>query len=203
MGSAFRRGRSVVLAALLAALVLGAGALPVSAYTVLKETGLVGEYYLIDSFDTPAAKCVYGNEVVYSNWVWIKSFTVFAPVVRAADRNSNKRDKRRVSWQFKLQHARDPIYNWKVVKSSPIQYGTAYEDQAAPFTKMKVSYSPKFSLTEGQDGRFRPVIIIKWYKKDGSVEGRAKLIPSYYTFKSLYGTNNNAHDWCSTVATDG
>jgi hypothetical protein len=203
MGSTFRIGRRVLLAATFAALILGAVAMPASAYTVIKQVGLLGEYYLDDTITTPAAKCVYGNEVVYSNWVWIKSFTVFAPVVRAADRNSNKRDKRRVSWQFQVQHARDPLLNWKVVKSSSIQYGTAYDDQAAPFTKMKVSYSPKFSLAEGQSGRFRPMIVIKWYKKDGSVEGRVKLIPSYYTFKSLYGTNNNAHDWCSTVATDG
>jgi hypothetical protein len=148
------------------------------------------------------ATCAYHDEWAY-NWIWLDWFRVKAPTVYAADRNSDKRESRTVSFQIKIQkHMFGSPNPWKDVDSSRIQRKTAWEDQAAAFSPIKFFFTPNKTTANGQSGQFRAMAVIKWIKKDGSAEGTAKVWPTYYTEKSPYG-NSIDQDYCPGVDTDG
>jgi hypothetical protein len=180
-----------------------AAAGPAAAYQVISETGPHGDYWLDDSSGTPAGICTYGP-VVYDNWAYLVSMRVKAPHVFAADRNSDKRDHRVVTWQWKLQRKKFDATTWKTIKSSAIQKKTAYEDAQAPFTGMTINYnSEKDDMDHnGPSVVFRALVIIKWFKPDGSVESTIKLVPSYYEDRTYWAAPPNT-DYCDRVDTNG
>ena len=181
---------------------------PAAAYVTISETGPHGNYWLDDTSEMPAATCKYG-QVAYSNWTYFKWMQVDAPHVFAADRNSDKREKRLVTWQWKLQHEDwgDPLpNNWKTVKSSAVQKATAYEDAEAGFTPLRINYDIEALDPEhqGRNGEiFRALVVIKWFRGDGTLESTVKLTPSFYYIKSVFGNRTSGANYCSWVVTSG
>ena len=179
---------------------------PAGAYGTA-ESGLVGEYSYSESSDTPIATCGYAGPVGPSNWIWLNWVRVTAPTVRSADRNSETRDRRTVSVQLKIQRntlgSSDP---WSVVKSSHVQKATAYDDQAAALSPIKLYFTPKKTFFNGQNAIFRAMVLVKWLKKDGSVEGTAKIWPTYYRLNSPYYSKpypSTGDGYCAAIHTDG
>src|SRR4051794_7249073 len=78
---------------------------PVAAFSEVSRSGSVGPYSVTDTVDSPDATCLYGAADA-TQTAWFKAMKVQPPTVFAADRDSNVRDHRKVSWQFKIQ-ARD------------------------------------------------------------------------------------------------
>jgi hypothetical protein len=188
-----RRGFPVgrLLTGVVSALVLAVTlAGPVAAYSVVYENGPHGDVWLTDSQTTTAGTCNYGP-VVYSNWIYLVSMSVRAPHVFAADRNSDLRDHRVVTWQWKLQRGvvddgGTAVHGWTTLKSSPIQKKTAYEDQEAAFTAMSLkydAYAKQDPHHQNKRGAYRALVIVKWFKPNGSLEATVKLTPTYYKMK--------------------
>jgi len=164
-----------VLALMSVLFVAGVG--PASAYTIISESGPHGSVWLNDSNSDPGAKCGFGK-LIANNYAWFKFMKVQPPVVYAADRNSYRRDHRRVSWAFKIQTVPFAGGRWHAVASSNVQRATAYEDQKAPFSAMKVYWKP--SRTGPGALKIRALVIVKWYKPSGAVESVVKLAPDWY-----------------------
>lgn len=201
-----RRLRSAGLAGSTAVLALALLPAPAGAYGTA-ESGLVGDYSYSESSDTPIASCGYAGPVGPSNWIWLNWVRVTAPTVRAADRNTQTRDRRTVSFQLKIQRntfgSSDP---WSVVKSSRIQKASAYDDQAAALSPIKLYFTPKKTNSNGHHAIFRAMVVVKWLKKDGSVEGTAKIWPTHYRINSPYYSKpypTRGDGYCSAVHTNG
>ena len=200
------RLRTLGLAASTAALALALVPTPAVAYS-MSESGLVGEYSYSEGPDTPFATCGYDGPEAPDNWIWLNWVRVTAPSVTSADRNSATRDRRTVSFQLKIQRAvRDSGDPWRVVKSSPIQKAPAWDDQAAALSQIKLFYTPRKTTFNGQNGIFRAMVVVKWLKRDGTVEGTAKMWPSYYRLSSRNFTKPypvTPDDDCSAINTSG
>jgi hypothetical protein len=174
-----------------------AAAGPVAAFTEVSRVGAVGPYSITDTFESPDSTCLFRAEDS-THHAWFKGMKVQPPTVFAADRVSELRDHRKVSWQFKIQardlNAADSKY--KAVASSAIQRGTAYEDAAAPFSPMKMSYDARnLPFTSTSAYVIRTLLIIKWYKPGGGVEGSVKAVSTYYRYNSPFGIRT-ATDYC-------
>ena len=191
------RSKILLTGPVAAAVIALASAAPVAAFTEVYRSGMVGPYSITDTVDSPDATCFYTAQDS-THHAWFKSMKVQPPRVFASDRDSNVRDHRKVSWQFKIQ-ARDANVEgskYKAVASSGIQKGTAYEDAAAPFTAAQVAYDAR-NLPSGESRSYflRALIIIKWYAPGGGVEGSVKAVSTYYRYKSPFGIRT-AEDWC-------
>ena len=202
-----RRLRNLGLASSTAALALALVPTPATAYSV-SESGLVGEYSYSEGQDTPFATCGYAGPTWRdTNWIWFNWMRVTAPTVTAADRNSQTRDRRTVSFQLKIQ--RNTLFSsdpWKVVKSSAIQKAPAWDDEPAALSQIKLYFTPKKTISNGQNAVFRAMVVIKWIKRDGTVEGSAKLWPTYYRENSPYHSKPyplQGDGFCSAIDTDG
>ncbi len=195
------RGKRFVVALSLAAFAItGLAVGPVGAYSNVTETGMVGQWSFNDTSGTPGATCSYGPEYPpdYAGFRWMK---VRPPVVFAADRDSNKIDHKRVKWFWKLQRAHYPMNDWKTIATSAVQSATAYDNQAAHFSALRINHNvgnPDFS-----DVVFRAFVVIKWVKADGSVEGTAKATIDYYKGKMPWGDAVYSSPFCQKVATAG
>jgi hypothetical protein len=166
------------------------------------ETGLVGHYGLTDLYASPGSTCKYGKQVP-PNGAWFKWMTVTAPNVYAADRNSGVRDHRKVSWQFRIQVVPFSGGSWKTVAHSSIQRATAYDDQAAPFTPMKVYWKPSRTGPNAGALKVRAMVIIKWYKPGGGIEGKVKGTIDYYLMKMPWGNFTSSQPYCQDYTTSG
>lgn len=196
--------RRSALAAATAALVCAmAFVAPAAAYTVVSESGTHGHYLITDSFTKQGATCSFGNGEPPYGWAWLDWMTARAPKVFAADRNSSVRDHRKVSWQFKIQRAPYNTTAWQTVASSAVQKATAWDDQAASFSYMKITYDAHTTASGSENDQLRALIILKWYKPSGAVEGTVQLAPSYYRYISEWSTNTAGNEWCGVRATEG
>ena len=201
-----RRLRGLTLAASVAALSLALLPVPAGAYSST-ESGLVGEYSYSEGPDTPFATCGYAGPIGPDNWIWLNWMRVTPPTVTAADRNSETRDRRTVSFQLKIQ--RNTLFSsdpWKVVKSSTIQKAPAWDNEEAALSPIKLSYTPRKTISNGQKAVFRAMVVIKWIKRDGTVEGSAKMWPTYYRENSTYHSKPypvQGDGFCSAIDTDG
>jgi hypothetical protein len=173
-----------------------------SAYSVISETGLHGDYSLAESNDSPATSCVYGKEVP-PDGAWFRFMRVKPPTVFAADRNSAIRDHRKVSWQFKIQVMPFSGGSWQKVASSSIQKATAYEDLAAPFSAMKVYWKPSRTGPNAGALKVRTLIVIRWYKPGGAIEGTVKLTADYYYLKMPWANTTSGQPYCQDYTTAG
>lgn len=195
----------LLVAVVLSAALFVAATGPAAAFTVLSESGSHGHYSLTDTPDMPGAKCTYGD-VVFSNWAYLVSMKVYAPHVFAADRDSGTRDHRVVSWRWQLQWKEYDKVRWHTIKSTAIQMRTAYDDQEAAFTAMKLNYNSEQDDPTHEIGGpeiiFRARVIIKWYKPNGDVESTVKLKPDWYT-RDTYWDAGPSDNYCSRINTDG
>lgn len=161
----------------------------VMADTELGHTGMVGAHGLRDASDNPGVTCNYSfNGVRFK----LASIKVRAPRVLAADRDSNKIDHRRVGWRFIVQKmptgpgavVADAVLpggvppSWTNYYKSPVQKATAYENAFAPFSPMTRSIS-----TANDGARYRVLIKMFWYRRDGSKEGTAIHLVDYYRWQ--------------------
>jgi hypothetical protein len=193
--------RLVVALSLAAFAGVGLAVGPVGAYSNISETGMVGPWSLNDTSGTPGATCGYGNEYPPDN-AGFRWMNVKPPIVYAADRNSDKIDHKLVKWYWKLQRAHYPgTSGWKTIDTSDTQSATAYENQAAHFSAMRISHS--VGNPADSDLLFRALVIIKWVKADGSVEGTAKATIDWYKAKAPWGDNVFGQPFCQAVTTEG
>ena len=201
-----RRLRGLGIVGSVAALALALLPTAAHAYST-SESGLVGEYSYNEGPDTPFATCGYAGPVGPDNWIWLNWMRITAPTVTAADRNSETRDRRTVSFQLKIQ--RNTLFSsdpWQVVKSSAIQKAPAWDDQAAALSPIKLYFTPQKTISNGQNAVFRAMVVIKWIKRDGTVEGSAKMWPTYYRENSPYHSKPypiKGDGFCSAISTDG
>ncbi len=164
-----------VLALVLSLVGVLAAPTPVAAYQVVSETGLLGPYTFSESVASPRARCGYGARIGDKHDLrWMR---LGPPTVKASDRDSDKRDSRIAGWRFLIQRSTD-LTTWTTVARSPIQKARAYEDKAAAFSAMKVYYRATNPLKQ-----FRALVVVYWYRADGTIEGRAKLTPQYYQLR--------------------
>jgi hypothetical protein len=190
---------SIALAAAL--FVTAAG--PAAAFTPLDEEGQHGTYSLSDWAENPGAKCKYGD-VVFSNWAYLVSMKVYAPHVYARD-VSAERDHSVVGWRWQLQWKEYDKVTWHTIKATGIQKRTAYDDQAAPFTALKLRYNSEKddpAHIGAKDIIFRARVIIKWYAPNGSVEGRVRLKPDWYETDTYWAAGPSGN-YCQRINTDG
>jgi hypothetical protein len=189
IGNSRKRAAPGVLAVALAlGAVLGSG-VPVAAYTVLSETGLLGSYTFTESMAAPRARCGYSSRI--GDYQYLRFMRLGPPTVLAADRNSDKRDTRIAGWRFLIQRLGTDLTTWTTVAQSPIQKARAYEDAAAPFTAMRVNYSASRPFRD-----FRAVVVINWYRPNGTVEGRARLAAQYYQLRDPSGVGPTMQNVC-------
>ena len=50
------------------------------------------------------------------------------------------------------------------------------------------------------------MVLVKWFKRDGTVEGTVKMWPSYYRLNSPHNTKPypvTPDEYCSAISTDG
>jgi hypothetical protein len=192
--------RFFVALSLAAVAVAGLAVGPVGAYSNVTETGMVGPWSLNDTSGNPGATCKYGPEYPpdFAGFRWMN---VRPPVVFAADRNSSKIDHKRVKWFWKLQRAHGQTNDWKTIATSAVQSAIAYENQAANLSALRIYRTvgnPDFT-----DINFRALVVIKWVKADGSVEGTAKATIDWYQTKAPWGILVGGQPYCQRVATAG
>jgi hypothetical protein len=195
---------ALVLVAMLVALIALPG--PVAAYQEVYTHGAHGNYFFDDSSSMPAVTCKYGP-VVYSNWAYLKWVEVRAPHVWAADRNSDVREHRLISWSYKLQRATfSNQTTWTNVASSAVQKATAYEDVQAPLSALRVKYNAEAKLDpnhQGSDSIFRVLATIKWIKGGGAVEATVRVVATYFRVVDPRFTLTSSQTWCQAISTDG
>jgi hypothetical protein len=197
------RALRLMLASAVAVTMLSFVAGPAAAFTPLSESGQHGDYSLTDWPETPGAKCSYGD-VAYSNWAYLVSMKVYAPHVFAKDLSAEQ-EHSVVGWRWQLQWKEYDKVAWHTIKSTQIQKRTAYDDQEADFSAMRLNYdSEKDDPTHigAKDVIFRARVIIKWYAFDGSVEGKVTLKPDWYV-TDTYWAAGPSDNYCQRINTDG
>jgi hypothetical protein len=183
-------------------LLLNAG--PTAASQVIVDEGSHGPYSFDDTMASPGGTCTYGD-VVYANWAYLKQIQVNPPHVFAADRHASRRDHRAVSWQVLLQRKHYEATKWHTIKRSSIQRATAYDNQEAAFSAITVRYnSEKEDLDHNSSESivYRAKVVIKWYRRDGSLEAVVKLAPDWYTTDTYWAASPSSAE-CSRINTDG
>lgn len=168
---------------------------PAAAYEIVSDSGPRGEFMLVDTADMPGGRCGYSAENMagVARFRWLR---VRAPQVFAADRNADQRDSRIVGWSFKIQRLQ-PGGAWTNVAASSEQRARAYQDAAANLDPKKVYFH---GTNDGS--QYRALVIIKWYKPNGSVEGKVKLLVSYYGVKWTVGTPDYVYSGACAAAAD-
>ena len=164
----------------LAICILGGATGTANAFEVSGDTGIRGDFSLADTQASPAGVCGYafdhsdGAQDFYS----FSSMKVRAPSVYAADRNADRRDSRMVSWRFHLyQMPAAGAPGWTTVAGSPVQKARAYEDAPAAFAPLSVNFNGS------NDYLYRAHVVIKWFKSNGTVEGKVRLFLDWYREK--------------------
>ena len=184
------RARRWSVAVVLAASVILGSTGTASAYHVVSDTGTHGRVVLADSEASPGAVCAYafsGSSNGVDTWLF-HSIRVKPPKVFAADRRPDHRDSRLVSWRYYLMELPYNSPGSYEVARSPVQKARAYDNAAAPFSAMRVTYDGV------ADSLYSVRVAIKWYKPDGSVEGRLALVGDWYGQKDIGTTEANYCD---------
>jgi outer membrane protein TolC len=91
--------------------------------------------------------------------------------------------------------------NVKIDLDRGVQSAMAYENQAANFSALRIYRNvgnPAFS-----DTAYRALVVIKWVKADGSVEGTAKATIDVYQGRQPWGNSEYSSPMCAEVATAG
>ena len=194
--------RASSLAVLSAALLVVSTAGPAAAYSLIQATGKIGNYDFTESSGSPGVTCAYGP-VVSPDYMFMRWIKVRAPIVFAYDPNpGSPGDHGKVSWKFELQRKLQPDGAWTNVSSSPVQRATAWDNKQAAFTPIKLVHD---GHAEGSTSAYslRALVIIKWYKPSGAVEGTVKFTPTYYKLKEPVGTSTSGGDYCDAISTLG
>ena len=170
---------------------------PASAFQILATSGQTGDYGFLPADDTnaPGARCGYtapkGDGYAHLRWVRIRE-----PKAGARD-VSGSRDHQQVSWQAKIQRAPNDASAWQNVAKSAQEFGTAYDDESAVFSPVKLYVHG--DDVNGSPDLYRAIVTIKWWRH-GAVEGVVKLWISYYDVKLTVGSSDYVFaDWCEGV----
>lgn len=176
--------RVMLLGALLTLAIAG----PTSAFTILRDTGPNGTYYVVDYDTSPGAQCGYGREngagQAYVDWIWF-----LKPEVYARNKTAG-RDQQRVKLTYSVQHRRaGSMTRWKTVGTFS-QTKTAWDDTRADFRSKRVYAS------ETSTQVWRGVVNLKWMR-DGAVEGEVTYTIDWYAVSWTVGANDYVFNpWC-------
>lgn len=192
--------RRSVLVALTSVLALALGAGPVAADFEWGHSGNVGRHTLVDSMETASVRCNYktvSETDEPDDWyVWRGKLTrleVRPPKVRSI------LGKQLVGWRFIVQRALNPTstFNdpWQTTYRSAIQVATATDTRNARFTPMYVRLSVP-PASEERIHAYRVLIKMFWYRADGTTQGTAKHLLSYYETFFKEHVERIGPPWC-------
>jgi hypothetical protein len=189
--------------ALMGALVLAVASAGAASATIYQhQTGIIGPWSWNDTSGAPSVLCKYGQSADNNHYP-MRKIVVQPPTVYAADRNSNKIEKRTISWRFQLQRKLLPDGKWKTLaKASSVQKATATENSPATFSPITLKHLPKNAAVDGWTIRVQ--VLIKWIvPSTGAVEGTMLFRPSYYHALSSGFDFVGGNPWCTEVQTTG
>lgn len=179
--------------------------LPAAAYTVVSDTGTHGAYTWTDTTDSQPATCFYGQPQPPFATAYLHNVKVRPPSAYAVDR-TDARDHQKISWQFKVQGEEfGSGDNWVTFAQSTIHSATGYDNAPAAFSPVKIAFNSKSNPDSNRDEFvFRTLVIVTWYKANGSVGGKVKLLPTYYRIKGPFSPPHTAGgDYCGAISTAG
>jgi hypothetical protein len=178
---------------------------PAAAYSVVSDTGNHGPYSWTDTTDSPPVTCIYGEPQPPFATAYLHYVKVRPPSALAMDR-TGERDHQKISWQFKVQ---GEVFgtgdNWMTFAQSNVQSARGYDDAPAGFSPVKIAYNSRSNPDpQKEDFVFRTMVIVKWYKANGSVGGKVKLLPTYYRIKGPFSPPfTGGGDYCGAINTAG
>jgi hypothetical protein len=189
-----KRTRLSAIAAVLSLAALLAMAGPASAWVVVKQSGMTGDYGSqishTDQDTSPGARCGY-SAPDSGGWAYLRWIKVYHYLVAARDITAD-RDSQIVSFQALVQRQTNGG-TWKTVARSAVQKMTSHDDQGPTFNDPKL-------MVHGTSANqhFRALVILKWWR-NGGVEGSIKIRLQYYGVKWTVGNS----DYVWTNACDG
>ena len=192
--------RKSLFVALTSVVALWIGAGPVAADFEMGHKGKVGPHSVVDSADAASVRCNYKTvaEVDHPDdwYVWRGKLTrleVRPPRVRSVIGTQ------RVGWRFIVQRAVNPTSTfsdaWKTTYRSAVQTATATDTKRARFTPMYVPVDVPRASAERSYG-YRVMVKMFWYRADGSVQGTAKHLLSYYEIFFKEHVEVISPPWC-------
>ena len=156
-----RTGRSTLLPAVLAAMILGPQGAAHAAVPI-HETGTTGEYDVTDTLSDPGATCRY--EGAAGSW-YLHDIRVPAPTIYGSSSQL-----RSVGYRLLLQ--RRSADGWTTIQRGPLISGVASEDEAADITGSSVVRDPARAPNQG---RYRAALRLIWWDANARVEGTVIL----------------------------
>jgi hypothetical protein len=187
---------AVLIGLLTAAITAG----PVAAAFDWGQTGRTGPRLIADSLSESSVRCDYGTVGVQESpdeWYrWQGKLTRLD--VRPPQMWSIA-GTQRVGWRFIVQRAKKPTstFNdpWFTTYRSAIQTATATQVDSAAFTPMHVKVAvPKGTLERNH--AYRVMLKLFWYRANGTVQGTAKYLLSYYETYFLEHVEGISPPWC-------
>ena len=206
VGRTSRRGTRRTLAFIVAlSALLTLAVLPAAAYSVVSDTGNHGMYSWTDTTDSPPVTCIYGQPQPPFATAYLHYVKVRPPSAFGIDR-TGARDHQKISWQFKVQ---GEVFgtgdNWMTFAQSTVRSATGYDDTPAPFNPVKIAFNSRSNPDPNkEDFVFRTMVIVTWYKANGSVGGKVRLLPTYYRIKGPFSPPfTGGGDYCGAINTAG
>ena len=187
------------------AAVLTMGTSVASAATIVSDTGTHGTITLVDTTDSPPVTCTYGQPQPPFPFAYLHFVKVRPPTVYAVD-NTTGRDDQRVTWRFKIQ---GEVFgtgdNWTTFATSPNRSATAHDDTPGAFNPVEVKFNSKSNTDpDSTNVVYRMLITVKWYRANGTVQGKVKLLPTYYRIKGPFSPPfTGGGDYCGAITTAG
>jgi hypothetical protein len=192
--------RKSLFVALTSVVAFSVAAGPVAADFELGHKGKVGPHSTVDSIEAASVRCNYKTvaEKDYPDeyYLWRGKLTrleVIPPKVRSVIGTQ------RVGWRFIVQRALNPELtfsdSWKTTYRSAVQTATATETKRARFTPMYVPVDVPRASADRSYG-YRIVVKMFWYRADGSVQGTARHLLSYYETFFKERVQNISPPWC-------
>lgn len=173
-----RRSGIAILLALTAAATVGAGpalaGAPIGDPTFGPHTGTYGLHALVDTFEYPAARCVYGSDNL------LKSIRIRKPIIYGVDRTSGT-DTQTVGWRYRIEYqdvaTAGGYANWPDWYVSPIVKTTASDAHNAQFQLRTFTFGGGVS----SHTYYRVSMEMLWYYPNSTtLNGKAVHLPNYY-----------------------
>jgi hypothetical protein len=179
--------------------------MPAAAYSVVSDTGTHGAYAWTDTTVSQPVTCFYGQPQPPFETAYLHNVKVRPPLAYAVDR-TGARDHQKISWQFKLQGEEfGSGDNWVTFAQSNVRSATGYDNTPAAFSPVKIAFNSRSNPDPNRDEFvFRTMVIVTWYKANGSVGGKVRLLPTYYRVKGPFSPPHTAGgDYCGAISTAG
>lgn len=204
-GRTTRSGARLTVAFIVAlTAVVTLAALPAAAYTA-SATGTPGAYTWTDTTDSPPVTCFYGQPQPPFATAYLRYVKVRPPMAYAVDR-TGARDHQKITWQFRLQGQEfGSGDNWMTFAQSTVRSATGYDNTPAAFSPVKIAFNSRSNPDPNKEEFvFRALVIVTWYRANGSVGGKVWLLPTYYRIKGPFSPPfTGGGDYCGAINTAG